>query len=199
MNPMNFTFYYWGPFLYHTQMYDQDINQIKKLCNKKAKNDTRHTLVGHIKEEYTIDKNVMKKIMVPYVNSYFQAEETHHNFIRKPKKWNITSVWVNYMKAGEFNPIHNHADGGELSFVLYPSIPQSLIDEANKIVSTCNSKPGQIEFSWGEYSDQFISNIRFFPIEKDIFIFPSKLRHMVFPFNSNGERVSVAGNIRFVY
>lgn len=197
MSELKYKFYYWGPFLYHCQMSDKDILEIKKLCNKKPKNDTRHTLVGHIKEEFLIDKRKTTKIITPYIKSYFEAEKTHHNFIPDVKKWHITSVWVNYMKAGEFNPFHNHAGGGDLSFVLYPAIPQTLIDEANKIVSNCNSKPGQIEFSWGEYTDQFISNIRFFPAEKDLFIFPSRLRHMVFPFNSSGERVSVAGNIKF--
>lgn len=197
MNEINYQFYYWGPFLYHCQMLDQNISDINKLCNKKPKNDTRHTLVGHIKEEFVIDKKKMTKIMTPYVKSYFEAEKNHHNFLPVVKKWSITSVWVNYMKAGEFNPVHNHAVGGDLSFVLYPSIPQSLIEEANKTVSNCNSKPGQIEFSWGEFTEKFITNIRFFPAEKDLFIFPSALRHMVFPFKSSGERVSVAGNIRF--
>lgn len=37
------------------------------------------------------------------------------------------------MKANEFNPPHDHS--GDLSFVLYPSVPQEIIDECKALLA----------------------------------------------------------------
>jgi len=37
-----------------------------------------------------------------------------------------------------------------------------------------------------------------FPKEKECYIFPGTLNHMVFPFQSDCERVSVSGNFKFI-
>ena len=51
---------------------------------------------------------------------------------------------------------------------------------------------------WGDSVNHMaISLVHQMPEENDIFIFPAGLRHWVFPFKSNVERISVSGNILF--
>jgi hypothetical protein len=47
-------FFYWGPLLYHTEINDVDIKNIRSLCIKDIKNDFRKDLAGHIIEEFLI-------------------------------------------------------------------------------------------------------------------------------------------------
>ena len=52
---INYTFKYWGPFLFQTEIEKDITNKIFKLCERKI--DHRKKLAGHLSEEYTIDKN----------------------------------------------------------------------------------------------------------------------------------------------
>jgi hypothetical protein len=121
-------FYYWGPLLYNTEINNEDINKIKLLCdnNRNIKNDARKGLAGHIKEEYSIDKNDFSKIIFPYLTEYKNA--FNHWYRTNLKSLEITSTWVNFMKAGEFNPPHIHS-GCDLSCVIYLDIPEELKKE----------------------------------------------------------------------
>ena len=40
---INYTYYHWGPFLYHTTIDRKKLNKIKDLCTKKSK-DVRKNL-----------------------------------------------------------------------------------------------------------------------------------------------------------
>jgi uncharacterized protein (TIGR02466 family) len=106
----------------------------------------------------------------------------------------LTSLWINYMKNNEFNPSHTHS--GDLSFVIYLKVPNDLKEENKKYIGTDPCGPGGISFVNDLKSDKMIvSEVNIFPEERECYIFPSKLHHMVFPFKSNCERISVSGNI----
>ena len=110
-------------------------------------------------------------------------------------KAQLLSLWINYMKPGDFNPPHDHS--ADLSFVIFPKIPPELIEENKKFKGTLQG-PGGISFMWGDSVNHMaISLVHQMPEENDIFIFPAGLRHWVFPFKSNVERISVSGNILF--
>ena len=55
--------------------------------------------------------------------------------------------------------------------------------------------PGGISWTYGEGGRQVISTVHQFPKSGDMYIFPAGLRHWVFPFKSNVERISVSGNL----
>ena len=102
--------------------------------------------------------------------------------------------WINYMKAGDFNPIHTHTE--DLSFVLFLDVPSELKTEnINERNNDKHGGPGALTFIHGDVTDWTISANTVFPEKGDMFIFPAKLRHMVYPFKSKVERVSVSGNL----
>jgi uncharacterized protein (TIGR02466 family) len=191
-------FYYWGPLLYHTEITEEHINKIKSLCNnnKNIKNDVRKELAGHIKEEYSIDKHDFSKIISSYLNEYQNA--FNHWYGVKLKSLEVTSTWVNFMKAGEFNPPHIHTEC-DLSCVIYLDIPEELKKENEQYLGTLNKGgPGSISFLYGEDNDHIISMVNSFPKKGDFFIFPRTLKHFVFPFKSNVERISVSSNFKIL-
>jgi hypothetical protein len=194
------TFYYWGPFLWKTKV-DKDFcsELLKRSKNTNVK--FNKSLAGHIDEEYKYlekDKEWFVNKMAPYLDRYLKSgAHWYKQYLEKEvTKISLDSLWINFMKKGDYNPkrTHNH----DISFVLYLKIPEVLREENKKLFesSTPNIRPGCIEFFYGEEADTFITSHVFLPEETDLFIFPSKLRHLVAPFKSNCVRVSVSGNFK---
>jgi hypothetical protein len=105
-------------------------------------------------------------------------------------------LWVNFMKAGEWNPSHNHT--GKISCVTYLKVPKEISEENVKGEHTIKSNTpsaGRIEFQFGNVGMPYSSGgyIRT-PEEKKIFFFPAALSHMVYPFQADAERVSMSVN-----
>lgn len=98
-------------------------------------------------------------------------------------------AWVNIQKAGDFNPIHDHS--GDISLVMYLKVPQFSEEDEFR-------KGGYINWTYGEHNDMWIDTYTQKPIEKALYIFPSKLKHYVWPMQSNDERISVACNYETV-
>jgi hypothetical protein len=101
------------------------------------------------------------------------------------------------MQAGDFNPPHTH--GGDLSFVIYPSIPKKILEENKTFKGNRNpgGGPGGISFTYGTTKRNYISAVDHLPQTGELFIFPADLTHWVFPFKSKVERISVSGNLDF--
>jgi len=194
---LSYKFYHWGPFLFHTKITSKECKIILRegeKCRKKS-NDYRYTLAGHLSEEYTFTD---AKDMVAWLNKYFEAYVVAYNKWRGGEHMlstlTLESLWVNYMKANEFNPPHDHS--GDLSFVIYPEMPK-VITEENKRYKGTTMGPGGISFFYGQGDRQYINVVQHLPEPGDMFIFPASLKHWVYPFRSNIERVSVSGNIFF--
>jgi hypothetical protein len=189
---IEYSFYHWGPFLYKTTLTDDELKNINMLCKKDEKKDCRDTLAGLIRHEYKIDEKKLFEILLPYLKSYLQAALNHYG-LPNSGKLNLVSAWVNYMTKFESNPIHDH--DGDLSFVIFTEVPDNLIKEINETVSN-NSKPGAICFiNDANTKKNFITAHNFTPEIKDLFIFPAALSHCVNSFKSEGERISVSGNV----
>jgi len=190
-----YKFYYWGPLLYQTKINNVDINKIKIICKKNKNKDFRNELAGHINEEFFIDNNVFLEIVKPYLNEYLKAYKHWYN--RDLKSIDVNSVWVNFMKNGEYNPPHIHTNGN-FSCVIYLQIPKKLKEENKKYIGTeKNGGPGSICFMYGENSNNNLTDVNLLPEEGDFFIFPANLRHFVSPFKSKIERISVSANFIF--
>jgi|TARA_E500000318_G_scaffold80503_1_gene75702 uncharacterized protein (TIGR02466 family) len=187
---INYHFFHWGPFLYKTSLTQEELNSIKKLCTKKSK-DYRRSLAGLIKHEHQIDVKKLFPIIGHYFNSYAKAEFDYSG-TAMGNKIELVSAWVNYMTKFESNPMHTHDD--DLSFVIYTKIPKNLKQEYNDTVS--NTRPGCINFinSLGK-TKYALNQHTFFPEVGDMFIFPADLNHFVNHFQSEGERVSISGNL----
>ena len=109
----------------------------------------------------------------------------------------IEPIWVNYMKAGEWNPSHFHA--GLISCVAYLSVPEEIeIENVESEHSKKSNIPsaGRIQWTYGEsiqFSETYFTKV---PKEKDIWFFPAELKHYVYPFKSDVERISVSCNFK---
>ena len=171
-------------------------------------NDYRSNLAGCLSEEYSYAKAFTKeedKIVeeeLTYLAAYFtdcafKAGKLKKNRVRQPNEIIMQRpVWVNFMKAGEWNPSHNHT--GKISCVTYLRVPKEIEEENEKGSHTNKSNTpsaGRIEFQFGNVGMWYSSGgyIRT-PEEKKIFFFPAALSHMVYPFQADTERVSVSVN-----
>jgi uncharacterized protein (TIGR02466 family) len=185
----DYNFYYWGPLLFKIKIQQEDLKKCADLCSKQSSlvNDT---LAGAIKHEHYVSSNTFIKIIDPYLNIFAEA---YRNWYGKTiHQTSILMTWVNFMRAGEFNPPHTHP-GCDLSSVLFIKIPEALKEEHKKFTGT-GSGPGALSFTYGEFQPHMISNRFFFPEEGDLFIFPATLTHFVTPFMSEGERISMSAN-----
>lgn len=110
----------------------------------------------------------------------------------------VTSMWVNFQKKYEFNPIHDH--GGLFSFVIWMKIPYDWENEKElPFVKGSNAEATVGNFGFVYHNGKKIVNsvITMNPaIEGHMLVFPSHVNHGVYPFyTSDEERVSISGNV----
>ena len=191
-----------GPILAKTMV---DPKLCKELLRRADKThlDNRSTLAGHIDKENSFEKLDIQWFIEnfkQYFNPYFETFERmvepdgSHGY-KKITGINIMNLWVNYMKAGEFNPPHTH--GSDFSFVLYLQVPEGLKQEEQDYKGV-GTGPGAIAFYYGEWQKLVRTEHHFMPESGMMFIFPAKLRHTVPPFKCKGTRISVSGNIELL-
>ena len=174
--------------------------------------DWSHKLVGKVHKEVQIpisDKeekeflfNVMKQGCLDYL--------VHLREINKANGWrrmagdavptldniHLTQSWIVSQYAGEFNPWHHHT--GDFSAVIYLKLPNGMNEEIAKDFEDHYPASGLIEFCYGDAQDFRSDNIKFMPEVGKLLIFPSWLKHFVYPFQCDGERRSMSFNAHMV-
>ena len=110
----------------------------------------------------------------------------------------LIDFWVNYQKQTEFNPLHNH--NGIYSFVVWMKIPTRHVEQ-NQNPIALNSRNPRISSFQFSYTNT-LGKIQTYTYQMNpeaegtMLLFPSELRHQVYPFyNCNEDRISVSGNI----
>jgi len=102
-------------------------------------------------------------------------------------KMDINSIWVNEMKAGDYNPVHIHQGRlwTGLSSVLILKLPKDMGPELARPDQPMN---GQLQIL-GSASGQFVK-ADYSPRMKmgDFYIFPYDVRHVVYPFTNKKEK-----------
>ena len=189
----------WGPCVVKIKIEDSFHNKLlsEAKASRKKENLFHKQLAGIIKKEYAFRN---PNLFVPEISKCLQVyEETKRHWSNKlihrhckPVKYSLQSLWVNYQGPNEFNPPHDHSD--TLSFVIYLDVPKKLKEEQKKYFGA-SAGPGGISFLYGEGNRQAITQFSVLPETKDMWIFPSWLKHYVYPFKSKVERISVSGNI----
>lgn len=190
---------YFGPILEKREVEQEIVDELLKRGEKLTEN-ANDKLAGHIDKEMFFekeDRDWFKETAFQYFHGHITTLQQHWlPDMRKVKSWELPNLWINYMKAGEYNPPHIHS--GDLSFVIYLKAPKEIEGDA-KIYAAAHPGPGSIEFLYGQPTIHHKTQIVAFPKAGDIFIFPANLLHTVSPFRCEGERVSVSGNIFFNY
>ena len=193
-------YHHFGPYLAEMSVDPVYCAQLLKL-GKKLKKSHRSNLAGQIHHEY-----VYPLPTEPWISNEFQIYintwiEGWRRFSNKPDfnpKYQLTQMWINRMRAKEYNPIHIHTNCS-LSFVLFLEVPQRMLDEAKgKPPTNVGSNPGELSFIYGEEGQGRVTEKLFTPKVNTLLLFPATLRHSVIHFNSKVTRTSVAGNIKFI-
>ena len=187
---MKVKFFPFGPLLFNCTVSEEDCKSIEKLFVKDDKLSHHKKLAGHIKHEYKIEKEKLNIILRKYLNAF---EGAHENYYLNKKNFFINDSWVNFMKEGDFNPIHTH-NLCDFSAVLFIKVPNEIKEEHANFEGQ-GFGAGVLTFITGTQTVNFISQRSFFPEERELFIFPKDLLHYVAPFKSDVERVSVAFNL----
>mgnify|MGYP002152609762 CR=1 FL=1 len=185
---------YWGPLLFKCKIFPEDLKAFADICVKDKSKDNRSNLAGVIQEEYTIDNEKFSQLISRYLHTYSAAFQAffHQDVIGG---YDINAVWVNYMSAGEGNPIHIH-EGCDLSSVLYIDMPKALQEEQKNFKGN-GAGPGGITFYNQPNVPGYIASNVFRPETGDFFMFPALLPHSVGPYTSKCERISISANFSF--
>ena len=159
------------------------------------------SLAGQITKEYQITKSL--PLLNPFLEEMGRAYQKEWDYYPKENpnnnKLTVESVWVNMQKKLEVNPLHNH--DGTLSFVAWLYVPFKLEDERN-MENVKDSRTVELASTFQFVYNNALGTISNCPMfvekggEGRIVMFPSKLLHIVYPFQTSDDyRVSIAGNL----
>ena len=187
----------WGPFVLKTKLPDYIVKDLL-IQGKKTKQSYNRSLAGHLDNQFLYPVEVQNwfyKEITPILQAYREGHCKYHGIENLNIELSFDDLWINYMKAGDFNPMHTH--GGDYSFVIFLQVPDKLKQEMRDFEGT-SAKPGMLMF---EYTQQAkprwaTTGTAIAPETGDMYIFPALLQHWVAPFKSKVERISVSGNIR---
>ena len=151
-----------------------------------AKEDHKPYLVGHINKSLELPdtENKLFNLVKEEANNFDSCEK-------------FTSLWVNYQKKYEFNPIHNHF--GKVSFVIWMKIPYHYEDEKKRTKDIHGmTRSGAFEFIFNNALGQIQRTYYYLSpeYEGEMLVFPAQLFHQVYPFyTSDEDRISISGNL----
>ena len=202
MNKVDYKYFHWGPYLFKTKAPQHIIDRLK-LAGIKNTISNNKNLAGNLNHQYAYPSDIREWFSkeISEIMTVYLVGSTEYHGTGPPKEvfpeLELTGLWVNYMKPGDFNPPHYHSE--DYSFVLFLEVPSEIEQEMNDFEGTAQ-KPGQLLFHYGQSARWPWATIRFEMIPKagDMYIFPSLLTHMVAPFKSDVTRISVSGNFRMV-
>ena len=191
--------------IYQTQLPDDVVNRLWKYIDK-AKINHNDNLAGNIERSLLLedeDDYFMKNVVGPIADAYVEhrhslawVQDNRNN----PSNQSLVlqRFWVNFQNKHEFNPLHNH--GGVVSFVIWMKIPTEYQDQHDIPFCKNSNHPSASDFQF-TYSD-ILGNHQDYRIKMGSFqegwilVFPSQLRHLVYPFyNCDEQRISISGNI----
>ena len=163
---------------------------------KKHLPDARPQLAGKIPDEVSLfyagptNKKMHMHDYVPEdIKKWFYVVFEHYLKWNKVRdfKMSISSIWVNEMKAGDYNPVHIHQGGlyTGLSSVMILKLPKDMGPERTHPDQPLN---GQLQIM-GSSSGQFAKADYSPPMSiGDFYVFPYDIRHCVYPFTNKKEK-----------
>jgi len=172
-----------------------NLNEIYELKKKELPDATKQ-LAGKIIDEKSLvyngadtskmmRHNFLSQDMLQWFEQVFREYLT---FMRAEQGgMKINSIWVNEMKAGEYNPVHIHQGTlfTGLSSVMILRLPKSMGPEISRPDQPMN---GRLQI-FGTGGGQF-AKTDYAPIVRvgDFFVFPYDMRHCVYPFFNKKEK-----------
>ena len=195
---MNFDFVYLGQTVLKYKVPVEifaGLNEIYETRKKQLPKANKQ-LVGKIEDEVSLhysgpnnDKMTQHNFLPQDILKWFDSMFDHY------LKWNkigknirsINSIWVNEMKAHEYNPVHIHQGKifTGLSSVMCLKLPKETGLEYSAQDKPMNGRLQIIGAAAGQFAKtDYSPNMRV----GDFYIFPYDMRHCVYPFNGTKEK-----------
>ena len=204
MDTLNFNFVFLGQSVLKYQVPLDVFDIINHVYESNFQNlkPANRQLVGKIQNEHSLfydgeDQSKMQRhnLLPQNVIQWFMEKYDHYLKWNKIKNYNmhLNSIWVNQMKAHEYNPVHVHQGNlyTGLSSVMILKLPESYGVEYSSAHQPQNGRLQILGSSNGQFT-----NVDYQPntVERDFYIFPYDMRHCVYPFNGPGYRRTLAAN-----
>ena len=210
MDTLPFKFIWFGQTVLSYQVPLDIFNTLNRIYETNFVNlpDAHKQLAGKIEKENSLffsgsDNNKMHRhnLLPPYVLNWFESIFKHYLKFNKIDQYDLhlNSVWINEMKAGEYNPIHIHQGSlyTGLSSVMILKLPKDMGPEYARPDTPTNGRLQIIGAAGGQFSKTDYSPM----VRERVFhIFPYDMRHVVYPHtNPNGLRRTLAANMDVDY
>ena len=207
-----------GPLIYQGDISEDSLKYFLSGAEKSRDHgdDMRSSLAGHIKTERSglFDPQIFMDHIDIHVRRYLylvherrcNLNELHvHSTKEEQHKLDLRIVesvmdpnikinydmgggpWINFQTKGEFNPLHEHS--GDISAIMFLDIPKEIAEENKDDQHQC-MRIGCLEFAYDNSCCSVIT-----PKTGMIFLFPANLRHTVYPFKSDVERITMSFNL----
>ena len=167
----------------------------------KVSKEVQIPLTNKEERKYTLD--FMKESCLLYLQQMIEKSRSYEwnkmtgsgtpvNLYPSIDNIHIAQCWMVSQYKNEYNPWHKHS--GNFSSVMYLKIPEGMNDFMDKEYNDHYPASGLIQFMYGEAQDFRSDTLMCKPEVGKMFLFPSWLRHSVYPFYCEGERRSLSFN-----
>ena len=151
--------------------------------------------LDYMKESCLLFLQEMLKKNTTYEWNKLTGVGTSQNLYPSPENIHLANSWIVSQYKGEYNPWHKHS--GNFSAVMYLKIPEGMNDFMEKEYEDHYPSSGLIQFMYGESQDFRSDTLTCLPEVGKMYLFPSWLKHSVYPFYCEGERRSLSFNAFF--
>ncbi len=144
------------------------------------------------------------RLATEYVN-YFSSDVKNVG----ARKIDVDELWSVHSYERDYNPIHDHGTKSlmGISCTSWTKVPQQILDQPSSgspeysLYNASGNSDGCLTFNYGMNSVIDVERLR--PPQNTVItpkvglflMFPSWLQHMVYPFEGEGERRTVAANL----
>ncbi len=190
---------------------------LDKLMVDEGRIDHSGTLVGqighgqqltmdHLCEELGDFNILIQGLAMDYIKQFCAASG---NPLTGKREVLTDELWSVHSYAGDYNPIHDHGTKTLMgvSCTTWTKVPQQILDLPTagsaeySLYNSSGNADGCLAFSYGRNSLLDVERLappQSFVIKPEVgklLMFPSWLTHMVYPFEGEGERRTVAANL----
>jgi len=200
-----------GPLIYKSEISEDFLKYLQKMTEDTRNNgeEIGRSLAGNIEGQYdsTVEGQQFMEFIHPHIVEYIKGCDERWQDIKtaslgvKEKTigdigYNLGShgPWLNIQKKNEFNPVHSHA--GEISAALMIDVPLEIEEERQQWTDKSNMPCiGQLDFINDTGGYQWPGSFKVIPKTGDLYLFPANLKHCVYPFHCDVERVTMSFNV----
>ena len=222
MEPQHFSFHTLpAVFMLEAQLSESMVGTLNDYLDKMMVDENRidhsGTLVGQIGhgQQLTMDHHceelkdfnwTIQGLAMDYVKQFCAASG---NPLKGKREVLTDELWSVHSYERDYNPTHDHGTKTVMgiSCTTWTKVPQQILDQPTagspeySLYNSSGSADGCLAFSYGRNSLMDVERLappQSFVIKPEVgkmLMFPSWLTHMVYPFEGEGERRTVAGNL----